>query len=207
VADPGVVVVGVSTGGPGTLEEILSALPANFPWPIVVAQHMPGSFTSVFARRLNELCQLTVLEAATQTPLEQGAIYIGKGDADVVIGRRATRYVVNPMPAGGQYIWHPSVTRLVESALHAFPPERIIGVMLTGMGDDGADAMVELKRRGGRTIAQDEASCVVYGMPGELVKRGGASVVIPAGKVAGQLSSWLMTQTARTEKRYGLGQK
>ncbi|HAQ00777.1 MAG TPA: chemotaxis response regulator protein-glutamate methylesterase, partial [Rhodospirillum rubrum] len=199
----GVVLIGVSTGGPGTLEEVLPGLSAGFPWPVVVAQHMPGSFTPVFARRLNDLCPLTVIEASAQMPLEPGVIYIAKGDADVVIGHRATRFVVNPMPAGPHYLWHPSVTRLVESALRALPPERIIGVLLTGMGDDGAEAMAEVKRRGGRTIAQDEASSVIFGMPGELVKRGGANLVLPASRIAGQLNAW-MSRTKETV--YGTGQ-
>lgn len=206
-AGPGLVVVGVSTGGPGTLEEILPRIPADFPWPVVVAQHMPGSFTGVFARRLNEMCPLTVVEAAAQMPLEPGVIYIGKGDADVVVGKRATRFVVNPMPAGNQFLWHPSVTRLVESAMHAMPPERVVGVMLTGMGDDGAQAMADLRGRGGRTIAQDEESSVVWGMPGELVKRGGASVVLPADRIADQLAAWLTRAGASKEKRHGLGQR
>lgn len=206
-AGPGLVVVGVSTGGPGTLEEILPRIPADFPWPVVVAQHMPGSFTGVFARRLNDMCPLTVVEAAAQMPLEPGVIYIGKGDADVVVGKRATRFVVNPMPAGTQFLWHPSVTRLVESAMHALPPERVVGVMLTGMGDDGAQAMADLRGRGGRTIAQDEESSVVWGMPGELVKRGGASVVLPADRIADQLAAWLTRAGASKEKRHGLGQR
>jgi len=187
----GLVIIGVSTGGPGTLEEILPALPANFPWPVVVAQHMPGSFTAVFARRLDAMCQVRVVEASGQMPLEPGVVYIAKGDADMVVGRRATRYVVNPMPSGPQFLWHPSVARLVESALHTFAPDRLIGVLLTGMGDDGAAAMTEVKRRGGRTIAQDEASCVIFGMPGELVRRGGANLVLPADRIALQLTSWL----------------
>lgn len=203
-SDPGlfgVVVIGVSTGGPGTLEQILPRLPADFPWPVVVAQHMPGSFTSVFARRLNELCAATVIEASCQMPLEAGVVYIGKGDADVVIGRRATRYVINPMPSGEQYLWHPSVARLVESAMHALPAEQVIGVMLTGMGDDGAEAMNTLFRKGGRTIAQDEATSVVWGMPGELVKRGGANLVLPCDRITAQLLSWL---PGSREKRHGL---
>jgi len=202
----GVVVIGVSTGGPGTLEMILPRLPATFPWPVVVAQHMPGSFTTVFARRLNDACAATVVEASAQMPLEPGVIYIGKGDADVVIGRRATRFVINPMPAGAQYLWHPSVARLVDSALHTFPAEQVVGVMLTGMGDDGAEPMAELARRGGRTIAQDEASSVVWGMPGELVKRGGASLVLPAERIAAQLCTWLPPAAASREKRHGSAQ-
>ena len=199
----GVVIIGVSTGGPGTLEDVLPAFPADFPWAVVVAQHMPGSFTAVFARRLGDMCRLPVVEAAQMMPLKPGVIYIGKGDADVVIGKRATGWVVNPMPSGSQYLWHPSVARLVDSALHAMPSEAVIGVLLTGMGDDGADSMCELKRRGGRTIAQDEASSVIWGMPGELVKRGGANLVLPAGRITSQLCAWLAPSPAAKEERLG----
>ncbi|MCF8483251.1 MAG: chemotaxis-specific protein-glutamate methyltransferase CheB [Rhodospirillum sp.] len=199
----GIVMIGVSTGGPGTLEDILPAFPADFPWAVVVAQHMPSSFTAVFARRLDEMCRLPVVEATQMMPLKPGVIYIGKGDADVVIGKRATGWVVNPMPSGSQYPWHPSVARLVDSALHAMPSEALIGVLLTGMGDDGADAMCELKRKGGRTIAQDEASSVIWGMPGELVKRGGANLVLPAGQITSQLRAWLTPFPAAKEDRLG----
>jgi two-component system, chemotaxis family, protein-glutamate methylesterase/glutaminase len=201
----GVVLIGVSTGGPGTLEEILPELPADFPWPVVVAQHMPGSFTTVFARRLNEMCKLTVVEAAHMMPLQPGVVYIAKGDADAAIAKRATGFVINPMPAGTQYLWHPSVSRLVDSAMKVMPLDRIIGVLLTGMGDDGAEQMTELRRQGGRTIAQDENTSIIFGMPGELVKRGGASLVLPAGRIAGQLALWL-TPGPR-ERGHGLRQK
>jgi two-component system chemotaxis response regulator CheB len=201
--DFGVVIIGVSTGGPGTLEEVLPAIPANFPWAVVVAQHMPSSFTAVFARRLADLCRVPVVEAAQMMPLKPGVIYIAKGDADAVIGKRATGWVVNPMPSGQQYLWHPSVARLVESAVHAMPADRIVGVLLTGMGDDGADAMCELKRRGGRTIAQDEASSIIWGMPGELFKRGGANLVLPANRIAAQLDAWLMPRAPVREARGG----
>jgi two-component system chemotaxis response regulator CheB len=199
----GAVIIGVSTGGPGTLEEVLPAFPADFPWAVVVAQHMPASFTAIFARRLGEMCRLPVVEAAQMMPLKPGVIYIAKGDADVVIGKRATGWVVNPMPAGSQFLWHPSVARLMDSAMHAMSPESLIGVLLTGMGDDGADSMCELKRRGGRTIAQDEATSVIWGMPGELTKRGGANLVLPAGRIVNQLGAWLAPAGTPREKRHG----
>jgi two-component system, chemotaxis family, protein-glutamate methylesterase/glutaminase len=195
----GTVIIGVSTGGPGTLEEVLPGIPANFPWAVVVAQHMPASFTAVFARRLADLCRSPVIEAAQMMPLKPGVIYIAKGDADVLISKRATGWMVNPVPAGDKYLWHPSVARLVESAIQAMPADRIVGVLLTGMGDDGADAMCELKRRGGRTIAQDEATSVIWGMPGELFRRGGANLVLSAGRIPSQLSSWLMPQSTARE--------
>ncbi len=188
----GVVLVGVSTGGPGTLEEILPLLPANFPWAVTVAQHMPGSFTAVFARRLNEMCAVTVKELAQQTTLEAGTVYIAKGDADIVILRRGTGYAAAPVPASADYLWHPSVHRMVASAIEAAPVDRLVAVELTGMGDDGAEAMAGLNRRGGRTIAQDAATSVVFGMPNELIRRGGADVVLGADAIAGQLVEWLM---------------
>jgi two-component system chemotaxis response regulator CheB len=193
----GLVLVGVSTGGPGTLEEILPRLPADFPWSVIVAQHMPGSFTGVFARRLNEGCRMRVVEAAQRMPLEPGTVYIAKGDADIAISRGATGFVATPVPLGRDHLWHPSVQRMVTSALDAAPADRLIGVQLTGMGDDGAEAMATLRQRGGLTIAQDEETSVVFGMPNELIKRGGATVVLPSGAIAGQLIDWLCgAQTA-----------
>jgi two-component system chemotaxis response regulator CheB len=197
----GIVLVGVSTGGPGTLEEILPLLPRNFPWPMVVAQHMPASFTGVFARRLASLCQVQVSEVTRQTVLEGGNVYIARGDADLMFSRTGLGVVALPAPASAQHLWHPSVTRMVESAMNILPPDRLIGVQLTGMGDDGAKALAKLRTCGGRTIAQDEKTSVVWGMPGELVRQGGADVVLPAHAVAKQLMSWLTpamtTQTFR----------
>ncbi len=187
----GIVLVGVSTGGPGTLEEILPQLPDRFPWPIVIAQHMPGSFTGVFARRLGSLCQVPVIEVTRQTVLEGGTVYIARGDADLVFSKTVLGLMALPAPASAQHLWHPSVTRMVESAMAILPPDRLVGVQLTGMGDDGAKAMASLRAGGGRTIAQDEATSVVWGMPGELVRMGGADVVLPAQLIAKQLVSWL----------------
>ena len=188
---PGLVLVGVSTGGPGVLEDILPRLPADFPWPILVAQHMPSSFTGVFARRLNDLCAVSVVEVARQMPVGPGTVYIAKGDADRVVTRRGIGYSATPLPQSDTHIWHPSVARMVESALALLPANRLIAVQLTGMGDDGAEAMARLRAGGGLTIAQDEETSVVFGMPQELIKRGGASVVLPSDAIAEQLIGWL----------------
>lgn len=188
---PGLVLVGVSTGGPGVLEDILPRLPADFPWPILVAQHMPSSFTGVFARRLNDLCAVSVVEVARQMPVEPGTVYIAKGDADLVVTRRGIGYSATPLPQSDTHIWHPSVARMVESALALLPANRLIAMQLTGMGDDGAEAMARLRAGGGLTIAQDEETSVVFGMPQELIKRGGASVVLPSDAIAEQLIGWL----------------
>lgn len=186
----GLVLVGVSTGGPGAIESVLPRLPRNFPWPILIAQHMPESFTGVFARRINSLSAIDVIEVTRPTPLRGGVAYIARGDADMVVGRRGGELNAIPMPASANHIWHPSVARMVTSAMEHVDPDKLLGVMLTGMGDDGADAMVALRGRGGRTIAEAEETAIVWGMPGELAKRGGASLVIPLQLVADQIRRW-----------------
>jgi two-component system chemotaxis response regulator CheB len=186
----GVVVVGVSTGGPRTLEEILPRLPADFPWPIVVAQHMPANFTGPFSQRMNNLCALQVSEVTRPTPIEPSNIYIGRGGADIILGRRGTGISALIQPENSNYLWHPSVELLARSALEHFPAEQIVGVMLTGMGYDGADAMAEVRKRGGKTIAESEETAVVFGMPAELINRGGATVTAPCDQIAKHLMNW-----------------
>jgi two-component system chemotaxis response regulator CheB len=186
----GLVIIGVSTGGPRTLEDVLPLLPADFPWPVLVAQHMPSTFTRPFADRMNGLCALPVVEASQPMPVEPGKIYIGKGGADMVLGHRSGTLTVLAKPENKDFMWHPSVELLGRSALECCDPARVVGVMLTGMGYDGADAFTEIKKRGGRTIAESEESAVVFGMPAELIARGGASLVLPSDKVARQLITW-----------------
>ncbi|PXA84765.1 chemotaxis response regulator protein-glutamate methylesterase [Nostoc sp. 3335mG] len=181
------VLIGTSTGGPPALDAVLTALPASFPWPILVAQHMPASFTGQLARRLDKACALTVSEVSKPTPIEPGNIYIGKGDTDLIVTRRGTRLVAMAAPEDPEKLWHPSADRLVESALASVAPERLIGVLMTGMGADGAETMTQLHARGGLTIAEAEESAVVWGMPGALVDRGGAAMILPLDRIAGAL--------------------
>lgn len=188
---PGLVLVGTSTGGPRALELLLEPLAASFPWPILVAQHMPAYFTSALAGRLDRLCALSVVEVAAPTPIHPGTVYVARGDADMVIRRRADGLVAAPAPADPNYPWHPSTDRLVRSALQTVPPEQLVGVLMTGMGNDGAAAMTEVRARGGRTIAEAEESAIVWGMPGELVKLGGASAVAPVERIADLLAEAL----------------
>ena len=187
----GVVVIGVSTGGPRTLEEILPRLPADFPWPVVVAQHMPANFTGPFANRMGTLCNVPVQEVRKPTLIEPGNVYIGRGGADVILGRRPNGIVALSQPENAAYLWHPSVELLVRSALEHYPAEQIIGVMLTGMGYDGADAMTEVRQRGGRTVAESEETAVVFGMPAELINRNGATVIAPCDQIAKHVLRWL----------------
>lgn len=187
----GLVLVGTSTGGPPALEALLTPLPADFPWPIVVAQHMPATFTGPLARRLDGICALAVSEVRDPVPLRRGGVYIGRGDADVIVSRRAAGLVAMPAPVQKNYPWHPSADRLVRSAMEVLPPHQLIGVLMTGMGNDGAAAMAHLHELGGRTIAEAQESAVVWGMPGELVKAGGADWIAPLAGIAARLRSLL----------------
>lgn len=184
---PGLVVVGTSTGGPPALEALLTPIPADFPWPIVIAQHMPRSFTGPLARRLDGICALSVVEVVEPTVLRPGTAYIGRGDADVIVTRRAGELVAMVAPGLRDYPWRPSTDRLVRTAMEQVAAERLVGVLMTGMGDDGAAAMALLHGRGGRTIAESEETAVVWGMPGELVKAGGAEFVEPLPKISDRL--------------------
>lgn len=186
-----VILIGVSTGGPRTLEDILPHLPADFPAAVLVAQHMPANFTAAFAQRLGRMCALPVREVNAVMPLQAGHIYIGQGGTDMVLSKRLGRMVVAPAPESAEHPWHPSVDRMVETAMQVLPANQLIGVQLTGMGYDGAQSMTALKQQGGRTIAEAESSAVVFGMPCELIQRGGASVVLPAHSVAQQLRNWV----------------
>jgi len=194
----GIVLVGTSTGGPPALEALLTPLPASFAWPIVVAQHMPASFTGPLARRLNDLCTLTVIEASQPVTLQAGHVYIGRGDADIVVSKRAGVLLVMSVPARASYPWHPSTDRLVRSAMEQAQASQLIGVLMTGMGNDGASAMAELRTQGGRTIAEAEETAVVWGMPGELVRAGGASWVVPLPKIAHRLQRLVPSHATHT---------
>jgi two-component system chemotaxis response regulator CheB len=195
-AGPGLLLIGASTGGPQALEAILTSLPTDLPWPVLVAQHMPATFTSAFAQRLDRICALTVMEVRQSTVLRPGQVHIAQGDADLIVAKRPAGLIALPVPASQAHRWHPSVDRMVASALNQVPADRQVGVLLTGMGDDGAAAMARLRAEGGQTIAQDEETSVVWGMPGELVRRGGADVVAPLTEIAQRIVQAVMRKTA-----------
>jgi two-component system chemotaxis response regulator CheB len=188
---PGLVLIGVSTGGPRTLEDILPRLPANFPWAILVSQHMPANFTDTFARRMDGLCALNVVEVAAAMPLTPGHVYVARGGTDLTITDRLGVLYAAPRPETPTVLWHPSVEVMVESAMKHLSPQRLVGVMLTGMGNDGAAAMKRLHSAGGRTIAESAETAVVFGMPQELIELQGASLTLPCQNIAAQLRAWL----------------
>ena len=188
------VLVGCSTGGPQALDVLLEGLPADFAWPVVVAQHMPATFTGPLSRRLNELCALEVIEVTGPVALHPGLVYVAKGDADILVSIRDNSPVVMPAPMSNDYRWHPSVDRLVQSAIDRLGAERLVGVLMTGMGSDGAASMTRVLAGGGDTIAEAEDTAVVWGMPRELVRAGGAGAVAPLDRIAASLVALAATQ-------------
>jgi two-component system, chemotaxis family, protein-glutamate methylesterase/glutaminase len=190
-AQTSLVLVGCSTGGPPALDALLAPLPAAFPCPIVVAQHMPAAFTGPLAKRLDGICRMRVSEVTQPTPLAPGCVYVARGDADIVVTARAQALTAAPVAASPAYGWHPSVDRLVDSGLAAVPAAQLVGVLMTGMGRDGAAAMTALHTRGGWTLAEAEETAVVWGMPGELVRAGGAAEVAPLDDLGARLAAYV----------------
>jgi two-component system chemotaxis response regulator CheB len=179
------IAIGASTGGTEALREVLTRLPADCP-ALLVTQHMPPGFTRSFAARLDSLCRITVTEAADGERVLPGHAYIAPGDRHLRIARSGANYVIE-LDAGLSVNRHrPSVEVLFRSiAVHAGP--NALGVMLTGMGKDGAMAMLEMKQAGSYNIAQDEASCVVFGMPKEAIACGAVDEVLPLPRIAARL--------------------
>lgn len=183
------VVIGVSTGGPSCLQEILQNIPSTFSVPIVIAQHMPARFTQVFSERLDKCCPLKVHEVTDSMALQPGCIYLAKGDADTIIQKRGSQLIMSSIAASPTVLWHPSVSLLVASALKVIPASKLVCVQLTGMGNDGADSMAEAFFAGAITIAESEETAVVYGMPKELVNKKAASFILPNYKIADAIIS------------------
>ena len=190
-AATGLVLVGTSTGGPPALDILLSNLPTDLRWPIVIAQHMPQAFTGPLARRLDRLSPLAVSEVTGPTPLRAGGVYIARGGGDMVIAMRGEQLIANAAPMQPDYPWHPSVDRLVRSAMQHVPAAQLLGILMTGMGSDGAAAMTQLRTAGGHTIAESKDTAAVWGMPGELVSQGGAIDTLPVDDIPRRLAELL----------------
>ncbi|WP_372395439.1 chemotaxis response regulator protein-glutamate methylesterase [Azospirillum sp. HJ39] len=180
-----VVCIGASTGGTEALREVLEALPADSPG-IVVVQHMPESFTAAFARRLDGLCEVTVREARDGDTVLRGQVLIAPGNRHMLLQRSGARYLVAVKDGPLVSRHRPSVDVLFRSAAHC-AGANAVGVIMTGMGDDGATGLREMRDAGAFTLAQDEESCVVFGMPKEAIARGGAEKVVGLTSIAREM--------------------
>ncbi len=177
-----VVVVGASTGGTEALRLLLEAMPPDAPG-IAVVQHMPEVFTAQFAKRLDQTCRIEVKEAETNDRLVPGRALVAPGNRHLVVRRSGALYFVDVVDGPPVSLHRPSVNVLFRSAAQAAGPNAV-GVILTGMGDDGAAGLAEMRAAGARTIAQDEATSVVFGMPKEAILRGGVDEVLPLPRIA-----------------------
>ena len=180
-----VVAIGASTGGTEALKSLLEVLPPDAPG-IVIVQHMPELFTRAFANRLDRLCNITVKEAESNDSVIRGRALIAPGNHHMLLKRSGARYYVDIKDGPLVCRHRPSVDVLFRSAAR-YAGQNAVGVILTGMGDDGANGLLEMKQAGAMTIAQDEASCVVFGMPKEAIKRSAVSKVLPLDAVAGAM--------------------
>lgn len=171
-----IILIGSSTGGPGLIEQICAAVPANFKYPICIVQHMPEQFTKAFAERLNRASVLNVQESASNMEVIPGNIYVARGGIHMNFAKKTSgKVVIREDKDKGKSYFQPSVNDMMFSASNVFDAEMIIGVILTGIGDDGADALVELKKKGAYTIGESEESAIVYGMPKVAYDKGGIS--------------------------------
>lgn len=190
---PGVVVkekvfvIGSSTGGPSVLELILSELPSNFPAAILIVQHMPAKFTNSLAERLNRMSEIVVKEAEGGDVIEPGKAYVAPGDFHMTVKRimteGATRAIISLNQGPQVHGLRPSVDVTMKSVADVYG-ENAVGIILTGMGRDGAEGMRAIKRRNGKTIAQDEATSLIYGMPREVIEKGDADYVFPVFEIS-----------------------
>ncbi|HUA16173.1 MAG TPA: chemotaxis response regulator protein-glutamate methylesterase [Verrucomicrobiae bacterium] len=176
---PLIVALGTSTGGPRALQEILPLFPADLPVPILIVQHMPRGFTGPFAQRLNSLCAITVREASDHEPIEPGTAYIAPAGKHMTVSLRSEAQATISLDDGAEDSLHvPSVDTMMKSVARAFG-NLAIGIILTGMGSDGAEGMTAIYREGGLTIGQEETDCAVYGMPRACAELGILTRVVP----------------------------
>lgn len=176
-----IIAVGASTGGTEAIKEIMMRLPLNVPG-IVIVQHMPPQFTTAFAERLNNLCQVEVKEAKDGDAVLNGRALLAPGNFHMLLRRSGSRYYVNIQDGPMVHHQRPAVDVLFHSVAQ-YAGANAIGIILTGMGADGAEGLLKMKQAGAKTIAQDEATCVVFGMPKEAIKRGAVDKVLPLEQI------------------------
>ncbi len=187
--DAQIIAIGVSTGGPRALQQVIPTLPANLPVPVVVVQHMPPHFTRSLAERLDSLSALPVVEAEEGMLLQAGQVFIAPGGRHLLVAMPNGKAVVHT-PTEPATLHRPSVDVTFESVCRAFKG-RVVAVVMTGMGRDGLDGARLIRQMGGKVLAQDEASCVVYGMPRAVVEAGLADAVLPLEQIGPTLARGL----------------
>jgi two-component system chemotaxis response regulator CheB len=193
---PVIIALGSSTGGPRALQEILPVLPPDLTVPILIVQHMPPGFTGPFAHRLNNLCSVSVRVAAHHEILQPGVVYIAPSGLHMTVDRSSDpRGVLSLDPHPENCLHMPSVDIMMKSVALAFR-SLAMGVILSGMGSDGAEGMMAIHRYGGLTIGQDEATCTVYGMPRACAELGALTRVVPLSQVPAQI-----VQATRSRRR------
>ena len=169
-----VVLIGSSTGGPGLIEQICAALPINYKYPVCIVQHMPEQFTKAFAQRLDRASAVSVHESSQNMELLPGHVYVARGGVHMNFAKKVSgKIVIREDKEKGDNFFQPSANDMMNSAQSVFGASNLIGVILTGIGDDGADGMVRIKNDGGYTLGESEESATVYGMPKEAYDRGG----------------------------------
>ncbi len=182
-----IVAIGSSTGGPRALQNIIARIPKEFPVPILIAQHMPPAFTGPFAERLNQLSAIEVKEAEHGESIKKGVIYIAPGRGHMSIFRKKlTETAIAISEKRKELLYTPSIDVLMSSIVDNFSGH-VLGIILTGLGNDGEKGMREIKNKGGRTIAEREDTCVVYGMPKAVVQSGLADKILPVDEIAGEI--------------------
>jgi two-component system chemotaxis response regulator CheB len=199
-SDMRAVAIGISTGGPATISNVLPMLPADFPAAIFLVQHMPAAFIGAFVSRLQKECAIEVVQAEAGAPVRPGCCYVAGNDLHLCVYRKGTGQVVLRTPSQPRTLFVPGVDIMMESVLSVFG-RRTIGVLMTGIGDDGADQMVNIRNAGGVTIAESKESCVVFGMPCQAIRRGGADFVLPNWHIAEKLMKLLAAGSAGTVAR------
>lgn len=182
-----VVVIGISTGGPSALQNVIPKLPANLPVPVLIVQHMPAHFTKSLAERLNSASPLTVVEATDGEAVVPGKVYIAPGGMQMLVTKNSSLKITNE---DFKVLYRPCVDILLNSVIDVYGGN-VLGVIMTGMGRDGSEGLKKIHAKGGYILAQDEATCVVYGMPKAVVEEGIANEILPLDAIATAITACL----------------
>jgi two-component system chemotaxis response regulator CheB len=194
-----VIAIGASTGGTRAIESVLRSLPPTFPGTLIV-QHMPEPFTTTFAQRLNQICQIEVREARDNDPVGPGVALVAPGNRHMLLQQSGAHYLVRIKNGPAVNHQRPSVDVLFQSVARS-AGSSAIGVLLTGMGADGAKGLLAMHEKGAYTLAQDEQTCVVFGMPKEAISLGAVDDVVPIQRIPRTIVNFLQAQEKETEKR------